>query len=79
VESALEDDFSVRFGRTARTLEYEDLRGKLVFTFDVDPNDGKSIVLEHYPASMPLGPEYGVAFDRTKKFLKAHGYDVREY
>jgi calcineurin-like phosphoesterase family protein len=73
----MSDEYSVKFGRTARTLEYDDTHGQVIFTFDVGSEHGKSLVLEHYPSSMARSPRYDVAFDRTKQFLEARGYDVQ--
>jgi hypothetical protein len=70
------DEYSVQFGRTARTLEYLDMHGQVIFTFDVGSKDGKSLVLEHHPPSMPRSPRYDVALERTKQFLEARGYEI---
>jgi hypothetical protein len=39
-------DFSVRFGKYARTIEYEGGEAQIVFTFDI--NGARSITLEHH-------------------------------
>jgi hypothetical protein len=70
-------EYSVKFGRYARTLEYDDPHGQIIFTFDGRSKGGNSLVLEHHPPSMPRSPQYDVAFARTKEFLEAHGYDVQ--
>ena len=44
----MSDEYSQEFGRTAQTLEYIDIHGQVIFTFDVGSKGGKSIVLEHY-------------------------------
>ena len=73
----MSDEYSVQFGRTARTLEYVDIHGQVIFTFDVGSMGGKSLVLELYPPSMARSPRFDVAFDRTKQFLEASGYEVQ--
>ena len=82
------NEFTVKFGKIARTIDYEDSDGRIVFTFDAgskfdfeNPNGpGKnSICLEHYPPSMPHPPKYNIAFERTKQFLESRGFDVEIY
>ena len=73
----MSDEYSVKFGRAARTLEYDDPHGQIVFTFDGGSKGENSLVLEHYPPSMQRSPRYDVAFVRTKQFLEARGYDVQ--
>jgi hypothetical protein len=82
------NEFTVTFGKVARTVDYEDSQERLVFTFDAgskfdfkNPNGpGKnSICLEHYPPSMSRSPRYGIAFERTKQFLESRGFDVEIY
>jgi hypothetical protein len=47
--SAPADKFAVNFGRSARTLEYEDSLGKITLTFDLGSKGAKSLCLEHCP------------------------------
>src|ERR1700735_3577789 len=72
------NDFSVKFGKTARTLEYNDPEGHLTFTFDQGSRD-KSLCLEHFPARKQIAPRYGIAFERAKEFLQSKGYKVEMY
>ena len=71
------DEYSVKFGRIARTLEYDDAHGQIVFTFDIGSKGKKSLVLEHYPPAMARSPRYDMAFDRSKQFLESCGYVVQ--
>jgi hypothetical protein len=81
-------DFTVKFGKYARTLEYEDAEGCIRFTFDAgskfdfkNPSGaGKdSLCLEHHGSSTPRTARYVLAFERTKQFLESCGYDVEIY
>jgi hypothetical protein len=65
----------VRFGQLARTLEYQDADGLILFTFDLSPADPKRITLEHN-VSLPRGIRYDKAFEATRKYLEARGYVV---
>jgi hypothetical protein len=81
-------DFTVKFGKFARTIEYDDSDDHILFTFDVgskfdfkNPSGpGKnSLCLEHYPPSMSRSLRYSIAFERTKQFLESCGYEVEIY
>ena len=68
---------TVKFGKHARTIDYSDGIGSLLFTFDFDITDNKSLILEHWARSTPRDPRYLLAFKRTKEFLELCGYSVR--
>lgn len=69
--------FTVRFGKTARTIDYTDGIGILVFTFDVSgKNPGARLVLEHWAKTTPRDMRYPTAFKCTKEFLESCGYVV---
>jgi hypothetical protein len=72
------NNFNVEFGKVARTLEYSDSEGRMVFTFDLGSGE-KSLCLEHYPARKQIAPRYKIAFERTKMFLESHGHQVEIY
>jgi hypothetical protein len=80
--------YTVKFGKIARTLEYDDAEGHILFTFDMgskfdfkNPNGpGKnSLCLEHHAPSTPRSSQYAVAFERTKQYLESCGYEVEIY
>jgi len=73
------EDFTVKFGRIARTLEYEDSHERIIFTFDGSPKSPKWLTLEHHASKTPRGPRYGIAFERTKRYLESCGYQVEIY
>ena len=61
--------FTVKFGKVARTLDYADRDGILVFTFDGKgkEQDGLSIlVLEHWAKATPRDLRYHEAFQRVR-------------
>jgi hypothetical protein len=69
--------FTVKFGKIARTLDYTDNAGSLMFTFDIAGKDpGAALVLEHWAKATPRDSRYAVAFQRTKEFLESRGYVV---
>lgn len=70
------NQFSVKFGRVARTLEYADAQGQLVFTFNFGSGEAKSLALEHYSPQTQQVSRYRLAFERTKQFLESGGYGV---
>ena len=68
-------DFSLAFGKVARTLQYSDSAGVLIFTFDGSKEQGK-LVLEHWAPATPRDSRYAVAFQRCREFLESRGYKV---
>jgi len=87
-------NFTVRVGKIARTLEYEDSEGRMMFAFDAgskfdfkNPNGpGKnSLCLEHgamdgdIKTEIPRGARYDLAFERTRQYLLSRGYEVEIY
>ena len=72
-------DFTVKFGKYARTLEYDDPQERILFTFDVGSKGNKSLCLEHHAPQMPRSPRYDIAFDRAKQYLESCGYEVEIY
>ena len=71
------DDFRVRFGKVARTVEYDDAEAHILFTFDI--NGSHHITLEHHAPSMPRMSRYSIAFERVKQFLEKPGTRVDVY
>jgi hypothetical protein len=70
------NEFTTKFGKVARTLEYEDPQGHLVFTFDLGSGGDKSLCLEHFTPQSQRVPRYRVAFERAKEYLESCGYQV---
>ena len=68
-------NFSIKFGRIARTIEYDDGNMQLVFTFDFG-DAGKRVVLEHFSSDKQRPVQYSIAFQRTKEYLASCGYHV---
>jgi hypothetical protein len=75
---AISAPFTVTFGKVARTVEYQDAAGTILFTFDVGEGE-RSLVLEHHGIRRPRMPNYGEAFARSKQFLESRGYEVGEF
>jgi hypothetical protein len=82
--SETQKDFTVKFGKYARTIDYDDAAGHILFTFDVGSKfdfknlsgPGKnSLCLEHH-SPQKRGPNYGIAFERVKQHLESIGYEV---
>jgi hypothetical protein len=69
-------DYKVRFGKTARTIVYEDAAGEICFTFDFA--NEHTIILEEPPQLGSDGELDRIrkAAARTKKFLTKCGYAV---
>jgi hypothetical protein len=61
------EPFTVKFGKSARTVEYDDPVEHILFTFDF--RDQITVVLEHHAPATPRSPGYAIAFQRTKDFL----------
>jgi len=72
-----EETFTVKWGKYARTIEYDDPQEHLLFTFDIA--GPKSVVLEHHAPTTPRGSRYTIAFQRTKEFLEETGAHVEIY
>ena len=72
------DSFTLTLGRTAGTVEYVDPQGQILFTFDSSKKQGEVLELASVPPQNPGSVRYGLAFLRTKKFLKSRGYEVEE-
>ncbi len=73
------NEFTVRFGKYARTLDYDDPHGHILFTFDIGSKGNKSLCLEHHAPQTSRSQQYGIAFERTKKYLESCGYEVEVY
>ena len=69
----------MKFGSIARTLEYDDPHGHLLFTFDAGSRGAKSLCLEHHAPQKPRPPQYDIAFQRTKEYLESCGYQVETF
>ena len=81
-------EFTVKFGKVARTLDYDDPEEHILFTFDLGSKfdfknptgPGKnSLCLEHHAPSTSRSPQYALAFERTKQYLESCGYEVEIY
>ncbi len=73
------NEYTLKFGRVARTLEYDDPQGHIVFTFDLGQGGDKSLCLEHYLPQNQRVPRYRIAFARAKEYLESCGYSVEVY
>jgi hypothetical protein len=79
--------FTVKFGKEARAVHYEDSEGEIVFTFDVGSKfdfncpskHGDSICLEYHGSRATRDARYHLAFQRTKQYLDSCGYEVESY
>lgn len=69
--------FQVKFGKTARTIEYRDEFGPVAFTLEWEKAE-KLLVLEHHAARRGRLSNYDAAYVRTRTFLENAGYEVRE-
>ena len=79
MSSESSSNFTVKFGKYARTLEYDEPQVHILFTFDVVSKDDKSVwtvCLEHHAPETPRGARYDIAFERTKQYLESRGYKV---
>jgi hypothetical protein len=72
-------EYTVKFGRIARTIEYKDLESQIMFTLDGSPRGPKWITLEHHAPRTPRAPQYSLAFDRVKQYLESCGFQVEVY
>jgi hypothetical protein len=75
----MKPDFTVKFGRIARTILYQDSEGELTFTLDSSPNGRHSITLEHHPLVARKDDRYDIAFERAKQHLESCGFQVETY
>jgi hypothetical protein len=78
----------VSFGRTARTLVYEDHEGRLLFAFEISParkpEQGEWLIQFGTPLpeqgktiEFPLSKDrLSFAIEKTKEFLLSRGYQV---
>jgi hypothetical protein len=73
------EDFKVKLGHVARTLECEDSNGCILFTFDIGSNGDKSICLEHHSLDSQRGPRYDAAFHAAKRHMESRGFTVEIY
>lgn len=75
-------DYKVSFGRTARTLLYEDSEGTILFTFDLSGKGPKSLSLEgrvEKGAQPDKQARRNLAFERATQYLMSCGYEVEDY
>jgi hypothetical protein len=74
------DKYDVKFGATARTLEYRDSTGEIRFSFDFDGDQqspkSQHMVLEHHRPQDQGSSRYRIAYQRTGEFLASRGYTV---
>jgi hypothetical protein len=75
---ASDNNYTVRFSRKARILEYDDSEGHVEFAFDGSSKGPKHISLEH-GANIPRGARYDIVFERVRQFLQSCGYEVEIY
>jgi hypothetical protein len=75
-----DDEFDVKFGTVARTLEYRDSAGEITFTFDFGDDQQslgtQTVVLEHHRPQDQGSLRYRTAYQRTGEFLGSCGYTV---
>lgn len=69
------DEFEIKFGKTARTIQYKDLKGEIIFTFDFNANREIEVEPSHGPNGQEL--RYKTAFERTIEFVKSCGYQAK--
>lgn len=74
-----QEEFTIDFGKHARTIDYKDAEYASLFTFDMSDKGEDWVCLEHYPKSWPRPPKYETAFARTKEFLEACHFKVEIY
>jgi hypothetical protein len=73
-------EYKVSFGRIARTIFYEDSKGSIPFTFDVDTSQGRNIIFLERSAEVSSAEKRlreQIAAERTKQHLTSLGYEVR--
>lgn len=77
-------DYKVTFGRTARTVVYEDQQGSIVFTFDMEPEEvgeeKKWIVwLERSGEKLNTDEQKrkDLAFERVKQYFVTCSYKIK--
>jgi hypothetical protein len=70
--------FTVKFGKYARTIDYDDSIGHILFTFDGSERGPHTLTLEHH-SPQNRAPNYGIAFERVKQHLESIGYEVEIY
>ena len=83
--------YSVSLGNVARTLLYEDAFGTILFSFDVDANNGESFVILERPlnrlseinavkdnrSKTSQRARVSLAFDRIREHLIRQGHQVK--
>jgi hypothetical protein len=82
--SDTQKDFTVKFGKIARTIDYDDAAGHILFTLDAgskfdfkNPSGpGKNSLCLGHNSPQKRGPNYGIAFERVKQHLESLGYEV---
>ena len=70
------DKFTVKFGRSARTIDYQDSQGRITFTFEPPSLYGGVLLLETGGAKQreSVGARrFDLAVERTKRFLESRG------
>ena len=75
-------DYKISFGSIARTLIYEDARGTVLFTFDVDTENGRNCIILEPPSRELIEAEQlrqDLALQRVKQHLVSKGYDVEVF
>ena len=85
--SHIQKDFTVKFGRIAHTIDYDDSTGHILFTLDVGSKVDlksltgpiKNLCLEYYAPRASHSPNYDIAFERVKQHLESLGYEVEIY
>ncbi|MBI3415616.1 MAG: hypothetical protein HY043_09910 [Verrucomicrobia bacterium] len=73
------DHFTVKLGKLARTIDYDDPHGHILFTFDAGSKGNTSLCLEHHAPQTSRTPRYAIAFERAKQYLESCGYEVEIY
>jgi hypothetical protein len=74
-------NYKVNLGKIARTVLYEDAKGKICFTFDFDlPENPNVLILERHKTESSNEEEQlhlNSAFERTKQYLLSKGHKVK--
>jgi hypothetical protein len=75
-------DYTVTVGSIARTLLYNDARGTILFTFDIDSSKGQNKIILESPSKSLIEIEQmriDLARERIKEYLIARGYEVEDW
>jgi len=74
-------DCTVKFGRSVRTILYDDAFGTLMLSFDIDTSEGKNLIFLYPPSKTLIQSEQqriDSSGQKVKEYLVFRGYQVRE-